>query len=189
MAHDDWRIRVELPHKGEAHGFFDRLTQPAPAWELERELRNARLPVSRDDDTVFIYADTARQAELARSVLERELAEADIRPLYMTVEHWIGDENRWDDEEPSPGYEEEVLERGFAPWEVRVELPSHDEAEELANRLEAEGYEPVRRWKYLVVGVRTREEADELAKRLHGDVEPGGEVVWEAYPTNPFAAF
>ncbi len=47
----------------------------------------------------------------------------------------------------------------------------------------------MRRWSYLIVGTATREEADTLAWRLHGQVEAGGEVVWEARPGNPFAIF
>ena len=56
-------------------------------------------------------------------------------------------------------------------------------------QLEADGYEVVRRWTYLIVGTRTREEAEALAKRVHGEVEAGGELVWEVMPQNPFAVF
>jgi hypothetical protein len=41
----------------------------------------------------------------------------------------------------------------------------------------------------VIVGAGTREAAEELAARLHGEVEPGGELVWEAVPGNPFAVF
>jgi hypothetical protein len=41
----------------------------------------------------------------------------------------------------------------------------------------------------VIVGVETREEADSLAARLHGEVEPGSELVWEVMPQNPFAIF
>jgi hypothetical protein len=72
---------------------------------------------------------------------------------------------------------------------VRVECTSHDEADRLADQLEADGYDVVRRWTYVIVGTRTREEADALAKRVHGEVEAGGELVWEVMPQNPFAVF
>jgi hypothetical protein len=62
---------------------------------------------------------------------------------------------------------------------VRVECPSREEAQKLAEQLETEGYKPQRSFHYLVVGTATREDADALAERLHGDVEAGGEVVWE----------
>ena len=41
----------------------------------------------------------------------------------------------------------------------------------------------------MIVGTATREEAEELATRLHGEVEPGGELVWDATSGNPFAVF
>ena len=33
------------------------------------------------------------------------------------------------------------------------------------------------------------EDADALAARVHGEVEPGGGLVWETVPGNPFAVF
>jgi hypothetical protein len=105
------------------------------------------------------------------------------------VEHWLHDEERWDDEPKEPSPEEELLEEGIAPWEVRVELDSHHVATELADRLEGEGYGVVRRFRYLVVGAATKEEADQLAARLHGEVEPSSAYVWENVPQNPFVVF
>ena len=52
-----------------------------------------------------------------------------------------------------------------------------------------DGYDVTRRWTYLIVGTRTRDEAEALAKRVHGEVEAGGELVWEVMPRNPFAVF
>ena len=85
--------------------------------------------------------------------------------------------------------EEETAEHGYAPWEVRIPCRSHAEAKELALRLEADGYGVVRRWSYVIAGTPTRESAEELARKLHGEVEPGGELVWETTPGNPFAIF
>lgn len=188
MARDDWRVHVELE---DAHRFLLRigLDISAPAKDLARELAERRLPVSRDDDTVFVYASTGREAEQARKVVEVELGELGLQPLVLRVEHWLTDEDRWDDEPEAPDVEEELAARGYAPWEVRVECASHDEADHLADSLEAEGYEVERRWTYLVVGVATRKEAEALAARVHGEVEAGGELVWEVMPQNPFAVF
>jgi hypothetical protein len=47
----------------------------------------------------------------------------------------------------------------------------------------------VRRWSYVIAGTETREQADKLAQSLHGQVEAGGELVWETLPSNPFAVF
>ena len=184
MARDDWRIRIELGD--EADTFIDRLTH-ADARELAEELEEERLAVSREGDTVFVYTGSGAQAEQARTVVQAELAHEGIEAHQVRIEHWLADEDRWDDEPPGPDVEEEVVSRGYAPWEVRIECESHHEADELADRLESEGYAVVRRWRYLLAGAASREEAEELARRVHGEVEPGGELVWEVVPHNPFA--
>ena len=191
MAEDDWRIRIEVEEEEHAAGLLERLAGElgSEARELAEELKERRLAVSRDDDTLFVYADTRTEAEQAYKVIEAELAESGIQARTSRVEHWLDEEDRWDDEPPGETWEEEELERGFAPWEVRVECPSRQEARDLADRLEAEGYKPERRFHYLIVGTATREDADALAARLHGEVEPGGELVYETGPANPFAIF
>jgi hypothetical protein len=189
MAADDWRLRIELEDRVDTlleHLGFDLHDE---ARELVDELGGSRMAVSREDDTVFVYADSATQAERARSIVESVLQAEGLGARTLRLEHWLRDEERWDDDPAAPTWEEETLEQGFAPWEVRVECASHHAAQELADELEQEGYEPVRRWRYLIVGTRTREEADELAARVHGRVEAGGELVWEALPRNPFAIF
>ena len=190
MARDDWRIRIEL-EGDRAESFLERigLDLGSRARELAKELEEERLPVSRDGDTIFVYASSRMQADQALKVVRAELDEDGVEPLVIRVEHWLHDEERWDDEPKHESWEEEVLQRGYAPWEVRVECKSHDAADALADRLEQEGRDVVRRWRYVIVGTATEEEARELAKRLHGEVEAGGEVVWEAMPRNPFAIF
>ncbi len=82
MAQDDWRIRVELPDEEGARGLLDRLGLTRhDAEELADELREHRLAVSRDGDTVFVYAASGMQAEQASRIIEQELEEADFRGL------------------------------------------------------------------------------------------------------------
>jgi hypothetical protein len=190
MARDDWRIRIDLEEE-HAGSFLERLglDMSPKAKELARELAEHRLPVSREDDTVFVYASSGQEAEQARQVVEAELREAGLEADLVRIEHWLDDQDRWDDEPEAPDVEDEVASRGYAPWEVRVDCASHDEADELGDALEAEGYEVVRRWTYVIVGAATRKEADALAQRVHGEVEAGGELVWEVMPQNPFAVF
>ena len=188
---DNWRIRIELPEEGNAGTLLDRLGLDLGSEEAKRlakELEGHRLAVSRDDEVIFVYADAQSQAERARQIVEAELADEGIG-AEIQVERWLGDEERWSGDAPQETWEEEELRRGYAPWEVRVELDSHAEAEELADKLEQEGYHVVRRWRYLIVGAASEEQARELAQRLHGQAEPGGDVVWEVAPQNPFALF
>jgi len=129
------------------------------------------------------------QAEQASRVVEQELQEAGLIPNRFVTERWLDDEERWDDEPEQPDAEEELLERGYAPWEVRVEARSLGEAHDLAEQLRAEGYDVSRTFTYLIAGTKTHDEAVELARRIHGQVEPGGELVYEVQPQNPFAVF
>ena len=190
MAHDDWRIRIELPDEGGAQDLLGRLgLRQSGAEELADELREHRLAVSQDGDTVFIYAATGMQAEQAARIVESELDDQGLTPSRFVTERWLHDEERWNDDPEQPDVEEELLQRGYAPWEVRVEADSLREAHDLAERLRSEGYDVSRTFTYVIAGTGSREEAVELARRIHGGVEPGGELVYEVQPQNPFAVF
>ena len=188
---DDWRIRIDLAEE-HAEGLLERLGVDlgSEARELAEELKGRRLAVSRDDDTIFVYAASRAEAETARSIVDAELRDAGAEAQIGPIEHWLADEDRWDDE-PREEFEpeQEVLEHGHAPWEVRVESGSPHEAEELARRLQDEGYGVLRRHTYVLVGASSEDEARELAERLHGEAEASGELVYETLPQNPFAIF
>ena len=190
MAHDDWRIRIELPDEEVAQDLLARLgLRQSDAEELADELREHRLAVSQDGDTVFVYAATGMQAEQASRIVESELDDQGLTPSRFVTERWLQDEERWNDDPEHRDVEEELLQRGYAPWEVRVEAESLREAHDLAEQLRSEGYDVSRTFTYVIAGARSREEAVELARRIHGEVEPGGELVYEVQPQNPFAVF
>jgi hypothetical protein len=165
---DDFRIHVTSDDAG---ALVQRL-------EATRD-HEGRFAVSRDGDDVFVYAPTYAEAQRADAIIGGG----------NRIERWLEAEERWDDEPPGETWEEEELDHGYAPWEVRVKCASREDAKALAEELEGEGYRPIRRWSYLIVGAVSREDADALAARVHGRVEAGGEVVWEAAPGNPFAVF
>jgi hypothetical protein len=188
---DDWRIRIEPGEAAGTETLLERLGLDLGSEEarrLARELEGHRLAVSRDGDILFVYAETQAEAEQARQIVEAELEDEGIQ-AGVQVERWLHDEERWSSEPRQETWEQEELDRGYAPWEVRVELDSHAEADALADRLEGEGYDVVRRWRYVIVGAASEEEARELAKRVGGEAEPGGELVWEVTPQNPFRIF
>ena len=189
MAKDDWRIHVVLPE--DAQGTLGRLglNLGSRAHELARELAGRRLAVSQDGTDLFVYAGTRREAVRAREVVEAELADEGLQAQTSRVQHWLTEEGHWSDELPEPSVDDELLAEGFAPWEVRVECESRDAARALAEQLESEGYGVVRQFRYVIAGTSTRDEARALAERVHGEVEAGGELVWEAFPGNPFAIF
>ena len=80
---------------------------------------------------------------------------------------------------------------------MRVSLPSREATEAFADRLESEGVPVIRRATFLLVGAVNQDEAKALAERLLAEapegseveVEPGGGMVWEVSPKNPFAVF
>jgi hypothetical protein len=196
MAGDDWRVRIELEDEADKRSFLDHLQGELgeEGRKLAEELAGQHLAVSRDEEELFVYAATRAQTRRAREVIEAELAGHGVKAKVSRVEQWLDEEQRWDDEPAEETWEEELIERGFAPWEVRVSCESRGRAKDLAEQLEREGYRPVRRWRYLVVGTDTREDAEKLAKRLHGEVELSGEVVWEEATgprgaVNPFSFF
>ena len=191
MAQDDWRVRVEMEEERHATDFLARLGLDlgSEARELAKDLEEHRLAVSNDEDTVFVYAATRDAVRKARAIVEAELKEHNLQAEEIAIEHWLADEERWDDEAPSPDTDEQLLKEGYAPWEVRIERESMDEAHKLADELEKDGYGVVRRAHYVIAGTATKEDAEALAARLHGEVEPGGELVYEVQPDNPFVIF
>ena len=191
MAQDDWRVRIEMEEERHATDFLARLGLDlgSEARELAKDLEEHRLAVSNDEDTVFVYAATRDAVRKARAIVEAELKEHDLQAEEIAIEHWLADEERWDDEAPAPDTDEELLREGYAPWEVRIERESVHEAHKLADELEKDGYGVVRRAHYVIAGTATKEDAEALAARLHGEVEPGGELVYEVQPDNPFVIF
>jgi hypothetical protein len=187
MANDDWRLRIELP-PSMAESIAERLGLVHPeANELARGLSGSRYAVTQDGETLFVYASTSTELESAKPVIERELAAAGASGATTLTEHWLANEERWDDDAPGPSDDEQVLAEGYAPWEVRIPCPDHRAARELADRLDAEGYGVVRRWRYVIAGCASEEDANALAQRLHGQAGPGGEIVWEAMEERPFS--
>jgi hypothetical protein len=210
---DDFRLVIEFEE--ETHGLhFGRALAER---EFEREVRQQLgdgVVVTRDGRHVFLYTATQKQAEVAakvaRDLLDQHEMKADVSPIlrwHPIAEEWedasramvetpdeVGAEHeRWEDRQ-----EEEAEALGYAEWEVRVDLPSHRDAVEFAERLEAEGITPItRRWKYVLIGTATDDDARALAERLGDEAPPGAVVTAEPSATiaykltskNPFAMF
>jgi len=188
---DDWRIRIEVSEGEHAGGLLHRLGQglSSDAAELAKDLEAKRLAVSRDENEIFVYASSPDDAAKAQAVIEAELREHGVEATASRVEHWLADEERWDDEPPTESWEQEELDRGYAPWEVRKECATREEAEALERELEAEGYSVIRQSEFLFVGTASKEDADAVAARIHGEAVASGETVAEVEPANPFAIF
>jgi len=140
----------------------------------------------------------------------RAAAPRELAALRLTIDRWHPLEERWEPESvPLPQTEadlrreharreedERALSRelGQPLWEVRVELDSHRAGEELAERLAAEGRPVVRRWRYLLLGADSEDEATALAERVQREQpgarvhpEPSGALVWRLLGRTPLA--
>jgi hypothetical protein len=205
---EDWRVHARLGEQERAVDVMERLG----AAELEQQAMERigrHIVVSRDGPDVFLYADTEDAAREAERVV-RELLEEHHQAGEVDLRRWHPDAEDWEPvEEPLPQTEEErqaeraeLMEReayesetqGYTDWEVQVHLPSHRAAVELADRLEAEGLEPSRRWRWVIVPARSEEAATELAIRLRDEAPEGSKVGVEgtldsvrAGASNPFA--
>jgi hypothetical protein len=208
---DDLRLSVDLDDEGDGMQLVEWLA----AVRVEREERarlGDRVIVSRDGPRVFLYANTEETARQSEAVVRTELSDRGLAAR-VALERWHPAEQEWRDAAvPLPRTDEELAverarrqereaehsrETGHAAWEVRVELPTREETEGLAERLEAEGIPVVRRSTFLLAGAANEDEAVALAERLQAElpgdarveVEPGGGMVWEVMPENPFAVF
>jgi hypothetical protein len=206
---EDWRLSAKLDAPGLSR-LLERLREQQVEDEARKRLGDA-VAVSTDGDTLFAYADGREAIHQAADVIRTLLAEHELE-ADIAVHRWHELEQRWEDEdvplprtEPERRAEHERLEadeaaegreRGRTLWEVRLELPSHDETRALARRLEDEGLSVIARWTYLLVGADNEDDARELAERLAAEaptakvqVEPSGEMADEVTPANPFAVF
>jgi hypothetical protein len=208
---DDWRETIDFDDEGDGMQFAEWLA----AVELEAEERDRlgeRVVVSRDGPRVFLYADSEDQARAVFQTAQARI-ESEGQAAVSALERWHPVEQAWKDVSvPLPETAEELraeherlqereaaesTEKGRAEWEVRIELPSHEETVALAERLDSEGIPVVRRYTFLLAGAANEDDARALGERLEREapagarieVEPGGGLVWEVAPRNPFVIF
>ena len=206
---EDWRVTATLAENEHVDQVLRTLHEREVRDELRDQLRG-RVAVSGEGERLFLYADTEAAARVAEEVVRQVVGEHELR-ADIKLDRWHHIQEEWVDASvPLPQTDEErraererleqqetreSQQSGAALWEVRVELPSHHEAAELADRLKQEGQPVVRRWTYLLLGANNEDEANALAKRLKDEVpnvevhvEPGGGVAWELV-AHPFAVF
>ena len=181
---EEWRVEVDL--EDEQHG--PTLSERLRSLDLDDEARERlgdRVVVTRDGPRMFLYAATEQQAREAERVAS-DLAAAEGLSAQTALSRWHPDEEAWKDPSvPFPETDEEraaeerrheiAEERaGRHEWEVRVDLPLLRETLDLAGRLEDEGLEVHRRWRHLLVGAATENQAAELADRIRPQAPRGG---------------
>lgn len=197
---DDWRLQIDFIETHFADALHDRLD----AEELEHDLSRAfqdRVIVSNDGTTVFLYAGDREQAEKAQKLVERVTAEEE-EEVRLSFTRWHPEAEEWRPaDEPLPqdvedraaeharrvARERRESEANGPEYEVRIDLPSHSDARELVERLDAEGLPSVHRWKYVLVGATDEDSANALAERIRGEVPAGSSVAVEGTWSEAYA--
>ncbi len=188
---NDWRVTVRLEEGGQAGQAMARLSTHKVEAEVHKRL-GGRVMVGTDGaDELYLYPHSRDAALTAQESVKDVLASHGMRADYA-VERWHPVEEEWeaaDEQLPSSPAEieaerqrldaeetSESLAEGHALFEIRVQLPSHRESVALAAQLKAEGYQVVRRWRFLVVGANNADQAGQFAARIRQEA-PAGAVV------------
>ena len=101
---DDFRMTIHLPGDDEAAHLVRRLHE-LRLDESERALLGARVIVSRDDDTVFLYADSGERLHAAEAIVRRDLGDG----ADLTLERWHPVAQDWQAvDAPMPETEAEI---------------------------------------------------------------------------------
>ncbi len=198
---DDWRVTVRFRAEADAQQAVRSFREHELQNDVRRQLGH-RVAMSVDGPTVFLYAGTEDAAREADRVVREVLAQQQLS-AELTLDRWHPLEEEWEDASvPMPGTAEqraaehqhlmdaetqESLAAGQASWEVRVELRSHRQAVQLAERLQAEGRPVIRRWRYLVVGANNEDNASALAEAIRREGPAKASVHTEAVPFVQFA--
>ena len=189
MTADEWRVEIDLADEGHGYTLGERLR----AHDLDDEARERlgrRVIVTRDGPRLFLYAtseEAAREAErVAGELLEADRLTAAVRVMRWEPEdeEWVPAGEEWEPADAAPEATAHPYE-----WEVRIDLPSRDDAGALAARLAEEGLPVHRLWRWVTVDARTADDANETADRLRAEL-PEAEVRVEPNPEGlPHPAF
>jgi hypothetical protein len=189
-SRDEWRVEVALDEEQHGDSLSDRLHELQIDNEARKRLGGSVI-VTRDGPFLFVYAwheESAQEAErVVRNLMENNQLVGQVRLM-----RWHPVAEEWKDaSEPLPDDEAAVAEEtraheaegardakryGEHPWEVVIDVPHVRDTHALAQKLRAEGLPVKRRFRYLLVGADSEDEAIELGKRLEGEVPSGTHV-------------
>jgi hypothetical protein len=198
---NDWRVTVTLRDAAHAGRVLESMREHGVADDVRRRL-GGRIAVSTDGPRVFLYAGSENAAREADRVV-RAIATEHGLPAEFSLDRWHPIEEEWESADaamPQTGEQRvaeherleedetrESLQTGRAQWEVRVELPSHHAAVQLADRLKAEGHPVIRRWTLLVLGANDSDDAEVLAQAVRREAPADARVeTQEMGPLLPF---
>jgi hypothetical protein len=206
---NDWRLRIDLHESGIARSLTERLDASELEHDIAREFHD-RVVVSRDGGEVFCYVDSRAQADAVEGLIRSVAAdhgwklESELRRWHPTAQEWEDPDTPLPESDAQLAAEhaelvdkerQEAREQGYPAFEVRLECPYPDAAEQLASKLRGEGIRSVQRSNYLLFGAPDEDSAQALAERLKAEapagstavVEGTGREAFDDRPPNPFA--
>jgi hypothetical protein len=202
---NDWRVTVALRESDRAGHAAASLSAHTVEREVHQRL-GGRVVVGTDGgDELFLYTHSSDAAAAARESVSEMLASRGLEADY-SIARWHPVAEEWEPADvPLPGTSAEIaaerrsldaeetaesLQSGIALFEVRVQMPRHSEAVALAERLSAEKYSVVRRWRFLVVGANNADQAEEFAAKIRQEAPADAVVTTEEVgPSRPYTVF
>jgi hypothetical protein len=197
VQRDEWRVEVALDEDQHGTSLGERL-RTLDLDDQARKRLGGSVIVTRDGSNLFLYAwheESAREAER----VVRELMEEDELAGQVSLVRWHPIADEWRPaNEPLPETEDEIeaeeeqrkrtgiqehADSGQYPWEVVIDLPTLRDTRELADDLVKRGLPIKRRFKYLLVGAPSEEEAIELGRSFEGNVPDGSHVSVRGNPS------
>jgi hypothetical protein len=189
-SRDEWRVEVALDRDEHA----DTLSGALHDLRLDdeaRKLLGGSVIVTRDGPYIFVYAwheESAQEAErVVKHIMEDEGLVGQVRLMrwHPLAEEWKDAEEPLPDDEAARAQEmreaedeglRDAREYGEWAWEVVIEMPHIRDTHALADKLRKEGLPVKRRFRYLLVGAPSQDEAVEVGKRLEGEVPEDAQV-------------
>jgi hypothetical protein len=189
-SQDEWRVEVVLDRDQHA----DTLSGALHDLQLDDEARKrlgGSVIVTRDAQFIFIYAwheESAEEAErVVKDIMNQENLVGEVRLMrwHPLAEEWKDAAEALPEDEAARAQEMREAEDegtrdarvyGEYPWEVVIELPHIRDTQDFAGKLREQDLPVKRRFRYLLVGAASEDEAIELGKRLEAEVPEGSHV-------------
>jgi hypothetical protein len=202
---NDWRVTVRPRGAGQAGRAAEHLSSHEVEAEVHRRLGGKVVIGTDGRDELFLYTHSRDAAAAASQSVSELLAGHGVQADF-TVERWHPVAEEWEAADVAlPGTSgqlqaerqeldaeetKESLAGGVALFEVRVQLPSHHDSVALAAQLQGQGYQVVRRWRFLVVGANNADQAEEFAGKIRSQAPEGAVVSTEEVgPGRPYTFF
>jgi hypothetical protein len=195
---DEWRVEVKL--EGDEQGAsFGNLLKSHSLDDDARKRLGGEVVVTRDGPQLYLYAwheQSAREAErVARELLETEglAAEVELRRWHPAAEEWrpadeplpeTSDEAEAEAESHEERAAREAAASGHYEWQVVAHMPDYKSAREFAHKLERRDLPVKQRWRYVLIGVPTEDDAIALGRELEGEAPPDAEIGVRANPSD-----